>query len=794
MGNLLYDLHSAVRMLRRRPGQVVVCSMVIALVVGANTTVYSFAYNVLLKPLPFRDPDRLFRVWESNRTSGQTHVEVSPGTWVDWRDGNRSLKGLGAFFADDKGMIRTTEDGEDEWLAAASISQELLALLETAPVLGQPFLAGEEEKVVLISEGLWRRKFGGDRSVVGTTLTLDGRSWTIIGVLPESLRFLGAIEVWRPLVFSHQIGLRERGTRYLGVIARLEDGVSQEAALQDLDRLSTQLAAQYPSTNQGWSVTLEPLHETMTKNFRPALIALAGAVGLVFFLGCFNVTNILLARGRERETDLAVRVALGSGTAPLIRMLLVESLLLGLMGGVIGLIIGYWNVWFFDTLLPSVGSRFAIELDGGVLGYTLVVALAAGIAAGLVPAVRVSRPDLQTALKAGDRRSGREGWRSLGRKLMIAQIALTVVTLVASGVLVRSFVRLVTIDPGFQSGNLWTFEVRLPGRRASDNLPYVRQMIEETASLPGVTSAATVTRLPLSGNLLSMFVSLPGRQDTDRRSVVFNEVSDRYFETMRIPLVKGRPFGSDDESSESVVIVNEALARSLWPSGSAIGESIRIDLDQAPSRRVVGVVRDTRNTGLDAEPVPEVFVPYRQWALPFMSLVVRTAGDLPGLTSQLRSRVDAVNAEINLFRPRPMSEVISATVPQPRFTAMMMIQFSLVALLLAAAGVYGVVCVAVRERVRELGVRMAVGARSRDILVMITADTMRNVFIGLVVGLGAALAVTQWISSLLFEIRPFDATTFAAVFFLVTCVALLSAYLPARRAAALDPVAALASE
>jgi len=804
MENLLHDIRYGFRVLRNRPGFTIVAVLTLALGIGANTAIFSVVNGVLLRPLPYADPDSLVMVWQDHtRIEGPIDEWASPDNFFDWRDNNDVFSGvivLGGF-----GPTLTGDD-DPEMLSGARVSHNAFEVMGVEPVAGRGFLPGDDTAtsapVVVLGYELWQRRFDGDEAVVGTTLTLDGAPATVVGVMPPDFAFpiVAGRDIFAPsrLDASNSCG---RGCVTLRVIARLEDGVLLETAQANMDTIAAGLEAEYPGANSGVGVFLEPLHERIIGPFRAGLWMLLGAVGFVLLIACANVANLMLARATGRRREVAIRVAIGAGQRRIFRQMLTESLLLAFAGGGLGLLVALWGVDLLGSLVPDGMARFdQIGLDPTALLFTLLVAVATGVTFGIIPALKASKPQLNESLKEGGAAGAGQGGLRLRALLVVAEVALAVTLLIGGGLLVRSFVSLINVDPGFDADNLLTQQLFLP--RASYGEPaqiisFVDELVERAESLPGVTGAGVISTLPLSGNNSDagfLIEGTPRPQEGERSPVAwYRPVTTGYFSTMKMRLVGGRLFTrADQREAPLVAVINEAAARRYWGNDDPIGTRITFGGDEW--REVIGVVADTKHFGLDEAERPATYLPYAQMPQRFMSLVMRTSGDPMLLARSVQAEVWEIDPTLAVAGAATMNDVIAETVAVPRLVMAVLAVFAGSAMLLAAIGIYGVMSYHVGQRTREIGVRIALGADSGSVLRLVVGRGMALMGAGLGVGLVLALVLSRFLESLLFEVSARDPLTFVLVPVVLAAVALLACYLPALRASRVDPIVALRYE
>ena len=802
MGSLLQDIRYGARTLSRNPGFTAVAIVTLALGIGANTAIFSLVNGVLLRPLPYHDAAGLTFVCASNRRQGKIDVTSYPN-FADWRAQNHVFSGLAAYRPQSYNL---SGGSRPEKIRGARVTGDFFAVLEVAPALGRAFLPEEyqpgKDHVVLVSDRLWRRLFNGDPALVGKSLRLNDEVYTVVGVMPPRFEFApnDRASLYTPLAPD-----ANRGHGWLWTVGRLKRGFTLRHAQAEMDTIALRLEQQYPKTNKGEGVNVLALQEAMVGDLRPAFLVFACAVGLVLLIACANVANLMLSRAAARERELAVRAALGAGRRRLAQQLLTESTLLGMVGGLLGLALAVWGV---DALLALLKQHLPIprlediSIDGWVLGFTLLVSIMTGLVFGLPPAWSASRAELNEPLKEGSRSvAGSFGRARLRSVLVVSEVALALVLLAGAGLMIRSLWLLSKVDTGVDISRVLVLEVSLNESRYAK--PHVRanfleQAAERVRALPGVTSASWAADLPLTDNSDGMGFSIVGQPDPpsgNRREASFNVIGPGYLQTLGIPLFEGRDFSDrDTEAAGGVVLINRAMARQFWPGEDPIGRQITMDKKSYFS--IVGVVGDVRQLGPASETSPEVYLSYLQnpvdW--PYRTLIVRTAGDPLKMVNMVEQAVWSVNKDQPLSNIRTMEQVLAESVAQPRAFVLLLGVFAGLALALASVGIYGVVSYSVTQRTHEVGVRMALGAEQVDVLRLVVGQGMRLAGIGLAIGLAGALALTRFLSTFLYGVRPTDALTYTAVALTLAAVALLASYIPARRAAQVDPMEALRYE
>jgi putative ABC transport system permease protein len=813
MNNLWQDLRYGWRMLLKRPGFTFVAVITLALGIGANTTIFSVVNSVLLRPLPYSDSERLVMVWQTFLKEGWPQVPVTTLDFADIKAQSHSFEEMAAAFFD-KEDYSLTGAGEAEQISGMAVSANLFDMLGARPALGRNFLADEDAagraRVVILSQGLWQRKFGADPQVIGKTIHLDSEIYTVVGVMPAGFEFppplshgMLSVPAGRNLWVPYVIERPRRDSHPLAVIARLKPGVTVAQADAEVVTIARQLEQQYPASNSGVGATVSSLHTQVVFNVRPALWLLLGAVGFVLLIACANIASLLLTRATARQREMAVRAALGAGRGDLLRQLLVENLLLAIASGGLGLLLALWGVDLLRALnLGNLPRMAEVSIDFRVFAFTALVSLATGLLFGLVPALYASRVNLSECLKLSARSLAGSASGRLRSLLVIAEVALALVLLIGAGLLIRSFDRLMHVDPGFDPHNLLTAGIRLPDLRYSNEeqiAAFNQQLVERVEQLPGVVSAATVNSLPITGFQAATGIYIEGRPAATSVSelpmVNQRVVSPGYFQTMGIRIIKGRAFNDEDRRhTPRVVLINETLAERYFAGEDPIGKRIKIDNEKVPWSRIVGVVGDIRHDGLMERIEPETYVPYTQDSWGVMALVVRTTDDPAKLAAAVRDAVWAIDKDQPLFNVKTMDAILGHSLVAQRFNLILLGSFAGVALLMAMMGIYGVSAYAVSQRTQEIGIRMALGAQAGDVLKLILYWAMRLMLIGIAAGLAAAFVLTRLMESLLFGTSATDPLTFVVITFLLAGVALVACFVPARRATRVDPIVALRYE
>jgi len=794
---LLQDLRYGIRMLFKHRGFTIIALVTLALGIGATTAIFSVVDAVVLRPLPFRDPERVVRMWGTFSQGNQ--ASTSPPDFLDYRAQNSTFE---EFAARTSRSYNLTGDSEPERVSASLVTTNFFKAIGITPVHGRDFTAEEEapgQRVAIISEGLWRRRLGGELPVIGKTLTLDGATYTVVGVAPNSTRLLDDSDIWTPLSFDGD-EMKVRRFHFLRAFGRLKPGISLQQARTDLDAVAIGLERQYPDSNTTWRLRLVPLRDEMLGDVRTPLYVLLGAVAFVLLIACANVANLLLARAAGRQKEIAIRSAMGARPIRLIRQLLVESLVLAAAGGGLGLLLAVWGTELLVKLAPDTISRAgAIGVDTRVLGFTLVVSLLCGVIFGLAPALQTSRPDLNESLKEGGKGAPSMSHNRTHRFLVVTEVALAMVLLVGAGLLVKSFRNLRNVDPGFVPSNVLTMLLFLPESKYGESGKagaFVDQVLARVAALPGVKAVGTTLHLPFRGGGDTYF-KIEGRPfaDPNQQVTALNPaISHDFFNAMGISLLQGRGFTEQETKGEEkkTVIINESFARTYFPGEEPLGNRLIIDMGRPATCEIIGVTQDIKQFSLLGEPIPTMYLPNINVGR--SNLVVRASGDPLALTSAIRGAVQSIDKDQPIANVATMEEILSRSVGEPRFRTLLLGVFAALALVLAAIGIYGVMSYTVARRTHEIGIRMALGARPKDTLMLIVGQGLGLALIGVGVGFAGAFGLTQLLSSLLFGVSPTDLSTFVVIALLLTGVAAVACYIPARRATRVDPMLALRCE
>lgn len=808
MESLFQDLRYSIRVLLGKPGFTVIAVIALALGIGANTAIFSAVDAILLRPLPYNEPERLVWIWEHNLASDIQREPISFPNFSDYREQNQVFENVAAFT---RWQPILTTAGEPERILADQVSASLFSTLRVETAEGRTFLPEEDQpgknRVAILSRGLWKRRFGSDKKVIGETITLNSIPFTVVGVMPEQYRHPDPdarkpIELFVPLGLSANTAHRRLDT--LNVIARLKPSTSIDQARAEMETISARLDQQYPEANAGWGVTIIPLHERFVGDVRPAMLFLLGAVAFLLLIACANVANLLLVRAMSRQKEIAIRKALGASRRRLIRLFLTESVLLALMGGAFGSLLAFWGINILVALspvnIPRIGEA---RLDMLALGFTLAISLLTGIIFGLAPAVEASNPDLNESLKEGSKNSSQGV--STGRirsLLMVSEVSMALILMICAGLMIKSFLRLQQVNAGFNPERVLTVELALPVtkyREQHQALSFYKEVVRRVENLPGVQAVATVSTVPLGTSISVLNLEIEGRPQPSSDHVIGAEsqvVSPSYFRVMSIPLLKGRLFADQDvESVPGVIVINDEMAARYWPNEEAIGKRISLeDAKTGPFLTVIGVVGNVHQVSLDSEPYPQMYQAYSQNPAWGAALVVRTASDPIGMTSAIRAQVSSLDMNQPLYNVRTMEQVLSESISRQRFNTLLISLFTVVALALAAVGIYGVVSYSVSHRSHEIGIRMALGAQRRDILKMIIEYGLKLALVGAAIGLAAAFVLTRVMTSLLYGVSAIDPFTFAIGTIILIGLALLGCYIPARRATKVEPMIALRYE
>jgi predicted permease len=812
MGNLWQDVRYGFRTLVKSPGFTMVALAALALGIGANTAIFSVVNAVLLRDLPYRQADQVMVVWEQNRARGGRNNVASLANFLDWQQQANSFQEMAAFY---DANFNLTGEGNPEEIPAQVTSGNLLTMLGTEPALGRVYTKEEAEPgrddVIVISHGLWQRRFGGVADIVGKKISLNGQNVTVLGVMPQGFKWFmkegsrtgKAAEMWTPTNFASVLNGPTRGRgRFITVAGRLKPDVTPEQAQVEMSTIASRLEQQYAQFNTNMGVHVVPVREQLAGEIKLALYVLLGAVGFVLLIACANVANLMLARASSRQSEFSIRTALGAGRWRMVRQLLTESVLLSVLGGALGLIIALWGV---DALValspPNMLGTERIGLSLPVLAFTFVVSLLTGVVFGLVPALEVTRLNLNESLKeTGKSNMSSRRSRRLSSGFVVAQVALALVLLIGSTLMIKSFLRLQAVDPGFKTENLLTLRVTVPeSKYPEDNqiVAFHRQALERLKSLPDVRSVGAVSALPFGGNLgarTSFWIEgRPAPPPGQELSTDVRVTDENYFQTIGIPVLSGRGFTEQEAKEDKrTIIVNESMARQHFPGQNPIGQYLRVQMMPDPQpMEIIGVVADAKYKTLEGPPYPMVYWAHPQLVYSEMTYVVRTNGDPMNLAAAVRREIQTIDKDQPVADVRTMQSWIDELTARSRFGTLLLTIFAGLALVLAAIGIYGVMSYSVTQRTHELGIRIALGAKTLDVLKLILGRGLALTLVGIVLGLAASFVLTRFLSSLLFGVSATDPVTFAGLALLLTAVALLACYVPTRRAMKVDPMVAL---
>lgn len=799
MDTLIKDISYGFRSLLKRPGFTAIAVIALALGIGANTAIFSLVNAVVLQPLPYNDPDRLVWVW--GKFPGGNRASVAPADFLDFRAQNKTFEQLAASFSIAM-PVNLTGSGEPERLSASIVTGNYFDTFGVAPALGRGFSLDNErpgnDQVAILSHALWQKHFGGNPGIINQRITLDGKSFEVIGVMPEDVTFPQRAELWVPINFDASPEMKIRVAHFIRPIGRLKPGVTLAQAQADTDTIAAQLEKQFPDTNTGWSLRLESLHERLVGSSRTTLYVLFGAVGFVLLIACTNVANLLLVRATARQKEVALRTALGASRWRIVRLLITESLLLAVVGGGLGALLAAWGIDLLVTLSTgSIPVTANVKIDGTVLAFTLLVSLVTGLLFGLAPALRTRKLNLTDALKEGGRTSG-EGRNRTRSLLVVFESAVAVVLLVGAGLLVRSLIELVNTNPGFDATNVLTMRVDLARTKyntAEKAAGFFKDLETRIGGLPGVETVGAITELPLSGQANDGPFTVEGRPvatPNQKFGADFRRVNHNYFQAFRIPLLRGRNFTEQEvRQSDKVVVVSQQLVDTVFPNEEPLGKRLLTVMGDQPYE-IIGVVGDIRHRSLEFQPYAAMYLP--TGGPGGTNVVIRTHGDPLSLVPAMREQVKAIDPDQPIAAIKTMDEWIDQSTSTPRYRTTLLAMFAALAMILAATGIYGVMSYSVAQRTHEIGVRMALGAQRLDVLRLVVRQGMLLVLVGVGIGLFGAYWLTRVMASLLFGVTAKDPLTFVAVAALLSVVALLACYIPARRAMKVDPLVALRYE
>lgn len=817
MDKLLQDIRYSIRLLAKHPKFLAAALVSLVLAIGANGAIFSIINAVLVQPLPFHDPDRLVKVWETTRAKANDRRSVAHLTFSDWRDQNQVFEQMAAIYST---SFNLTGDSDPERVRGELVSASYFPLLGVQAAMGRTFLPEEDRvpdahPVTVISYDLWQNRYGGASDMVGKTIRLNDRNYTVVGIMPKGFKGstgdkgISAIaDVWIPMMMVSSIrpasALEDRGTRWQEVIARLKPGVSIQQAQADMNTIAQTLENQYPNTNAGRGVLIVSLREEAFGKIRTALLILWGAAGFVLLIACANVANLLLARGTNRQREIAIRIALGASRNRLIRQLLTESIILALLGGGLGLLLANWSLNTLVKMIPVTLPSFVnIKLDMFVMVIIFLVSLLSGVFFGLAPALAASRPDVIKGIKEGSD-SGPKGINrlSLRSSFIIIEVAVALVLLISADLMIKSFMRVQAIDPGFNPDRVVSMRVNLPSQRYTEPqaLDFSRRLTERMTAMPSVESFGLSSDVPLGEITNAMFVSVEGRPANipgSESRVYHHRVSPKFFTTMGIPILQGRDFNEQDaETAHGVIIIDESLAKNLWPGESALGMSVLPGGEGSPPHTIIGIVPDLKYRGVPNNPDtdPDVYIPLLQNPSRTLYMMVRTSADPSSMIPSFKRVVQSIDSELTVFNTATMRERINNETSHSRFSAQLLAILSILALTLAIVGIYSIVSYTVTRRYHEIGIRMALGAQRIDILKLIIKQGMVVVCVGIIIGLTLAFISTRVVASLLYGITATDWSTYLEASLLLSAVALAACAIPALAASKVDPIIVLKRE
>ena len=808
---LWHDLRYGVRMMAKRPAFTLVAVITLALGIGANTAIFSVVNGVLLKPMPYRSSDRLVQFWETNPLKNWTQANVAPANLFDWQKQNQSFEDIAAYFGSDKkgpgiSGVQLTGSGEPERVQGLFVTGNLFSVLGVDALIGRTLREEEswqgKNMVVVLGYGLWQRRFGGDPNIVGQTIALNGRNREVVGVMSPGFYFPSReIEMWLPMGWDYKQISQLRRPHFLRAVGRLKDGVTIDQARAEMTAIAGRLEEQYPDTNTQMGLGLGPLKEWVVSDSRLPLIVFLVAVAFVLLIACANVTNLLLARAATRTREIAIRTALGAPRRRIVKQLLTESLLLATAGGGLGLLLALWCrdllVMFSPGNIPRLDEA---QLDARVFGFSIGITLLTTLLFGLAPALHSSKPDLVATLKEGGQKGSSQSGQ-VRNALVVAEVALALVLVIGAGLMIRSFLRLQHVDPGFNANNLLMITLDLPGARYPGNsqaITFFEQAEQRIKGLPGVADVGSTNVPALKGSGYTNDMTIPGRPPEDYiREIRHKTITPDYFRAMGIQLLSGRFFDSSDNAKgAATIIVNEAFARRCFPDEETVGKQVKFAKPSEPGtwETIVGVVSNEKQDSLSADPKPEAYKSQLQETSSGMTLVVRTAGDPRPLIGAVREEIRALDKDLPPYNIKTMSDVLYESLARERFTTLLLMVFAGLALVLASVGIYGVMSYSVTQRTHEIGICMALGARTQDIFKEVVGHALRLTVLGVVIGLAGAFAGTRLMAGLLFGVSATDPLTFVAISVFLTGVALGACFVPARRATKVDPMVALRYE
>ena len=820
MQNLLQELRYGIRTLNRSRGFALAAVLVLALGIGANTAIFSVVNAVLLRPLPFPQPDRLVQIWHTppqKSFPGMKEFAVSAANYLDWAAQNHVFQQISIY---SWSSFNLTGKREPQFVSGRAVSSEFFPVLQAQPLLGRIFTRDEDQPghnhVVILSESFWRNQFAADPGIVGQDISLDGAAYRVIGVMPAKFQFpiasdpADAAKLWTPLAMTDK-ERAVRGEHHYSVIGRLRPGVSIQQTQAEMDTISRRLEQEFPADDKGWGAVVKPLREELVGDVRTPLLVLLGAVALVLLIACANVANLVLARIVSRQKEIAVRSALGASRIRLLRQVVCETVVLSVTGGLLGLLIAHFGVRLIVAFLASKLPRAsAIAVDGWVLAFTLVVSFVAGIVASLVPAFRLSKVNVSEALKQGTRTSSDGAGNRTRGMLIVSEVALSLMLLVGAGLLIRTLWALRKVDPGLDPHNVVAIIPsisRIAFPQPAQEIAFYEELVDKVKALPGIESAAAIDDLPLSGSGSNQPIQIEGhpvQAMADQPEVSVRISSPGYFHTMHIPLMHGRDFGDQDTaSSPGTIIISQSMAQRFWPNEDPVGRHLTLTFFPNKIREIVGVVGDIKDRGLDsAEPAAMLYVPLAQLTAPPtvvwrsfpLWLMVRAQSNAASITPATINAMHQLNSQLPIGDVITMEDFIASTLSQQRFNMLLLAVFAGVALVLAAIGIYSVLAYTVRRRVREIGIRMALGAQTSDVVKMVVSEGMKPTALGVAIGVAGALALGRFISSLIYGVKPTDLGTFMTVSLALVLVSFLASVIPAYRATRVEPVTTLRDE
>jgi putative ABC transport system permease protein len=802
MDSLIKDLRYGLRSLLKRPGFTAIALLALALGIGANTAIFSLVNAVVLKPLPFPEPDRLVWVW-GNISTGANRASVSPLDYVDYRAQNNTFEHFAAMY----GMpmpVTLTGSGEPERVQASVVTGDFFQAFGVAPILGHGFTRENEksgqEQVAVLSHAFWQNRFAGDPGIINKTISLDGKAYTVVGVMPRDLVLPQPGDLWVPLTFDSSPDMKQRKAHFLRPIGRLKPGVSLAQAQADTDLIAKRLEQQFPDSNTGWNLRLVSLREQLVGSSRTPLFILFGAVGFVLLIACANVANLLLVRAATRQKEVALRTALGASRLRIMRQMITESLLLSIIGGALGALLATWGVQLLVKLSEnSIPPTANVKIDMTVLGFTLLISVATGLLFGLAPALRTAKVDLIDSLKEGVRGGGEGTFKNRTRSLLVVfESAVAVMLLIGAGLLVRSLIALQNVNPGFNANNVLTFRIDL-ARNKYDTPEkagnFFQQLETRAGSLPGVESVGLVSELPLSGQRNDLPFTVAGRPPVapgQEFGADWRRVNQNYFNALGIPLLRGRNFTEQEaRQGDRVIIVSQQLVAAVFPNEEPLGKSLITMISDKPYE-IIGIVGDISDRSLASAPMPAMYMPTSR--TPRTNVVIRTQGDPLMLAGAVRKQVREIDPDQPIAAVKTMNDWINTATSSQRYNTVLLGLFAVLAMILAATGIYGVMSYTVAQRTHELGVRMALGARQFDVLKLVVRQGMILTIVGVALGVAGAFALTRVMTTLLFGVTAKDPITFAAVSALLIVVAFVACFVPARRATKVDPLVALRYE